>query len=124
MYYDYNLINNYILYFHKNPHKLARVLLHADITTPTDKMMEELNWLKLDDRWKRQLLVVTFKCLKEIVFMSLLLIQLITDLPGIKAVIPYLYHRGILRPINVLFSIEPLLTGTKCLLVSDQTFPI
>ena len=28
--------------------------------------------------------------------MSLLLIQLITDLPGIKAVIPYLYHRGII----------------------------
>ena len=72
LYYDYNLINNYILYFHKNPHKLARVLLHADIRTPTDKMMEELNWLKLDDRWKRQLLVVTFQCLKEIapVYMS------------------------------------------------------
>ena len=52
--------------------KLARVLLHADIRTPIDKMMEELNWLKLDDRWKRQLLVVTFKCLKEIapVYMS------------------------------------------------------
>ena len=52
--------------------KLAQVLLHADIRTPIDKMMEELNWLKLDDRWKRQLLVVTFKCLKEIapVYMS------------------------------------------------------
>ena len=30
--------------------KLARVLLHADIRTPIDKMMEELSWLKLDDR--------------------------------------------------------------------------
>ena len=46
--------------------KLARVLLHADIRTPIDKMMEELIWLKLDDRWKCQLFVVTFKCLKEI----------------------------------------------------------
>ena len=51
--------------------KLACVLLHADIRTPIDKMMEELNWLKLDDRWERQF-VVTFKCLKEIapVYMS------------------------------------------------------
>ena len=38
--------------------KLARVLLLSDIRTPIDKMMEELNWLKVDDRWKRQLLVV------------------------------------------------------------------
>ena len=57
--------------------------------------------------------------------MALLLIQLITDLPGIKAVIPYLCHRGILLRVNVLFSIELLLlTGTNCLLVSDQTFLI
>ena len=46
--------------------KLARVLLHADIRTPIDKMMEDLNWVKLDCRWSQQLLIVTFKCLKEI----------------------------------------------------------
>ena len=52
--------------------KLARVLLHADIRTPIDKMMEDLNWDKLDCRWNHQLLVVTFKCLKEMapVYMS------------------------------------------------------
>ena len=41
--------------------KLARVLLHADIRTPIDKMMEDLNWVKLDCRWNHQLLVFTFK---------------------------------------------------------------
>ena len=46
--------------------KLARVLLHADIRTSIDKMMNDLNWIKLDNRWKHQLLVMTFKCLKEI----------------------------------------------------------
>ena len=45
--------------------KLARVLLHADIRTTIDKMMEDLNWVKLDCRWNHQLLIVTFKCLKE-----------------------------------------------------------
>ena len=29
-------------------------------------MMEDLNWDKLDYRWKQHLLVVTFKCLKGI----------------------------------------------------------
>ena len=46
--------------------KLARVLLNADIRTPIDKMMKELDWVTLDDRWKHQLLVMTFKCLKQI----------------------------------------------------------
>ena len=45
---------------------LARVLLNADIRTPIDKMMKELDWVTLDDRWKHQLLVMTFKCLKQI----------------------------------------------------------
>ena len=44
--------------------KLARMLLHADIRTPIDKMMEDLNWNKLNCRWDNQLLIVTFKCLK------------------------------------------------------------
>ena len=35
-------------------------------------MMEGLNWVKLDCRWNHQLLVITFKCLKEMapVYMS------------------------------------------------------
>ena len=45
--------------------KLARMLLHADIRTPIDKMMEDLNWNKLNCRWDNQLLIVTFKCLKQ-----------------------------------------------------------
>ena len=46
--------------------KLAHMLLNADIRTPIDKMMKELDWVTLDDRWKHQLLVMTFKCLKQI----------------------------------------------------------
>ena len=52
-------------------------------------------------RWKRQLLVEHLNVLKKLLmyiclFRLLLLIQLIPDLPGIKAVIPYLYHCGII----------------------------
>ena len=46
--------------------KLARVLLHADIRTPVDKMMEDLNWTKLQSRWDNQLIITVFKCLKGI----------------------------------------------------------
>ena len=42
--------------------KLARVLLNADIRTPIDKMMKELDWVTLDDRWKHQLLVSEANC--------------------------------------------------------------
>ena len=45
--------------------KLARVLLHADIRTPINEMMNDLSWIKLDSRWDHQLLIMTFKCLKE-----------------------------------------------------------
>jgi len=46
--------------------KLARILLHADIRTPVDKMMKDLNWTKLNCRWDCQLIILTFKCLKQI----------------------------------------------------------
>ena len=107
--------------------KLACVLVHADIRTPIDKIMEELNWLKLDDRWKRQLLLVTFKRLKEIapVYMS----SYVTFTHSTHNRFTRNHSSNILfvpswniMPVNVLFSIEPLLTGTNCLLVSDQTF--
>ena len=45
--------------------KLARVLLSADIRTPVDNLLCDLNWIKLDKRWKIQLLQVVFKCLKN-----------------------------------------------------------
>ena len=45
--------------------KLARVLLSADIRTPVDNLLCDLNWNKLDKRWKIQLLQVVFKCLKN-----------------------------------------------------------
>ena len=45
--------------------KLARVLLSADIRTSIDELMTSLNWDKLDKRWKKQLLLIVFKCLKN-----------------------------------------------------------
>ena len=108
--------------------KLACVLPHAGIRTPIDKMMEELNWLKLYDKWKRQLLVVTFKCLKEIAPVCMSSYVTFTHSTHNR------FNRN--QSSNTLFipswnitagkflSIEPLLTGTNCLLVSDQTFLI
>ena len=46
--------------------RLARILLSADIRTPVNKMMEDLDWDKLTCRWEQQLLIQTFKCLKQI----------------------------------------------------------
>ena len=53
--------------------RLARILLSADIRTPVNKMMEDLDWDKLTCRWEQQLLIPTFKCLKQIapVYISL-----------------------------------------------------
>ena len=45
--------------------KLARVLLSADIGTPVDNLLCDLNWIRLDKRWKIKLLQVVFKCLKN-----------------------------------------------------------
>jgi hypothetical protein len=62
--------SNFTVNHHKElqilQNRLARVLLHADIRTPIDKMMEDLNWVKLNNRWDHQLLIITFKCLKQI----------------------------------------------------------
>lgn len=46
--------------------RLARVLLSADIRTSVNKMMGDLDWVKLSQRWDYQLLVQIFKCLKQI----------------------------------------------------------
>ena len=60
--------SNFTAHYHNSLqillNKLARVLLCADIRTPIHKMLEELKWVTLDDRWKHQLLLVAFKCLK------------------------------------------------------------
>ena len=45
---------------------LARIILSADIRTPTDEMMNALQWDKLDKRWHNQLLLTVFKCLSNI----------------------------------------------------------
>ena len=45
---------------------LERSLLSADIRTPVNKMMKDLNWDKLTCRWEQQLLIQAFKCLKQI----------------------------------------------------------
>ena len=63
--------SNFTAHHHYNLHilhnKLARVLFHADIRTPIDKMLEELKWVTLDDKWKHQLLLVTLKCFRQMV---------------------------------------------------------
>ena len=64
--------SNFTAYHYHNSlqilhNKLAWVLLHADIRTLIDKMLEELKWVTLDDRWKHQLLLVAFKCLRQMV---------------------------------------------------------
>ena len=80
-------------------------------------------------RWKRQLLVVTFKCFKEIapVYMS----SYVTFIHSTHS--RFTWNQGsntlFIPSWNITaakrtFSIEPLLTGTNCLLVSDQTFLI
>ncbi|XP_072046972.1 uncharacterized protein [Amphiura filiformis] len=54
--------NNFNAYHHHElqvlQNKLARMLLHADIRTPIDQMMEDLNWVKLNCRWDNQSLIV------------------------------------------------------------------
>ena len=44
--------------------RLARVLLLADIRTSVDKMLKDLDWVRLTHRWDHHLLIQTFKCLK------------------------------------------------------------
>ena len=44
--------------------RLARVLLSADIRTSVDKMLKDLDWVRLTHRWDHHLLIQTFKCLK------------------------------------------------------------
>ena len=46
--------------------RLARTILSADIRTPIIDMLNSLQWDNLSDRWKKQMLVVVFKCLKNI----------------------------------------------------------
>ena len=57
------MFNTSIVYrFSKN--RLARVLVSADIRTRIVDLMNTLNWSKLDQRWKRHILLTFFKCLK------------------------------------------------------------
>ena len=44
--------------------RLARVLTDADIRTRIDDLMSSLNWIRLNERWNSQLLILLFKCLK------------------------------------------------------------
>lgn len=44
--------------------RLARVLTGADIRTHIDDLMNSLNWIRLNERWDSQLLILLFKCLK------------------------------------------------------------
>jgi hypothetical protein len=51
--------------------RLARIILSADIRTPTNDMMSDLKWIKLKDRWNNQMLTIMFKCLKGLAPMYL-----------------------------------------------------
>ena len=46
--------------------RLARTILSADVRTPINFMMSSLQWIKLNERWNDQMLIITFKCLKNI----------------------------------------------------------
>ena len=45
--------------------KLARTILSADIRTPIDDMLSSINWIRLGNRWSNHMLILTFKCLKN-----------------------------------------------------------
>ena len=49
-----------------NNFKLARIILSADIRTSVNEMMDELHWVKLEKRWHVHLLLLAFKCLKNL----------------------------------------------------------
>ena len=44
--------------------RLARTILSADIRTPVIDMLNFLQWDNLSERWKKQMLIIVFKCLK------------------------------------------------------------
>ena len=54
--------HNRLQVLHNN---LARIILSADIRTPTNDLMNTLQWVKLDKRWHNTLLMTVFKCLKN-----------------------------------------------------------
>ena len=45
---------------------LARIILSADIRTPINDLMNALQWVKLDKRWHNQLLMIVYKCLRNL----------------------------------------------------------
>ena len=55
-------LQNKVQVLHNN---LARIILSADIRTPVNDMMDALQWVKLEKRWHEQLLLIVFKCLKN-----------------------------------------------------------
>ena len=55
--------HNKLQVLHNN---LARIILSADIRTPTNDMMDILKWVKLDKRWHNHLTLIVFKCLRNL----------------------------------------------------------
>ena len=45
--------------------KLARILLSADYLTPTDDMLNELNWFRLNKRWDIAMYCFVYKCINH-----------------------------------------------------------
>ena len=55
--------HNKLQVLHNN---LARIILSADIRTPTNDMMDILKWVKLDKRWHNHLTLIVYKCLRNL----------------------------------------------------------
>ena len=45
--------------------RLARTILSADIRTPIDDLLSSVNWIRLCDRWSNHMLILIFKCIKD-----------------------------------------------------------
>jgi hypothetical protein len=56
-------LHNKLQVLHNN---LARTILSADIRTPICELMDKLQWVKLDGRWNNQLMLLVFKCLRNL----------------------------------------------------------
>ena len=45
--------------------RLARSILSVDIRTPIDDMLNSVDWIRLGKRWSNHMLILTFKCIKN-----------------------------------------------------------
>ena len=65
LYFDYcsSVWSNFSMHHSNELQLLFYVLLLADIRTSVDKMLKDLDWVRLTHGWDHHLLIQTFKCL-------------------------------------------------------------